>query len=211
MPEPYLAHQLLYSGSPPHGENPATIGCTSHGSIPYKVYGGSIGDVMATEDAEFIYIVPFGMKIQVDKGFLIDNMCARAGVGCVRPVKKQRNQTQFLAEDTAECQKIGNTHIIIEQVNGGAKQQGSYFNGVIPLTQLGLAPIIMKVCFLFQNFKPAYIHGYNHEKKIAGGRPCRGEVRYYGASENGCIDVHGQVNLGGQRRRLVGSMSWPFL
>jgi hypothetical protein len=178
------------------------IGCLSDGSVPDKVYGGSIGDVMATDDTKIIYTVPFGSKIQVDKGFLIDNMCARAGVGCVRPVKKQRNQTQTSEADTAETQKIGNTRIVIEQCNGGAKQQGSYFNGVIPLTQLGLAPSIMKVCFLMQNFKPAYIHGYDHSRKVNGGRPCRGEVRWFGASDNGLIDVRGQVDKWGTQKEI---------
>jgi len=121
-------------------------------------------------------------------------MCARVGVGCARPVKKQRNQTQTSEADTAETQIIGNTRIIIEQCNGGAKQQGRYFDGVIPLTQLGLAPSIMLVYFFMQNFKPAYIHGYNHDKKSELGRPRRGEVRWFGASEQGCLDVRGQVD-----------------
>lgn len=62
--------------------------------------------------------IPFGMAVEVDKGFLIENLCAKNGVCCIQPMKKLKTQTQQLKEDTGLTQKIRNTRIIIEQVNG---------------------------------------------------------------------------------------------
>jgi hypothetical protein len=103
-------HAILYSSYKGHDTMKVLaacdiIGCTYDGSIPDKVYGGSIGDVMATNDSKILLSVPFGSKVEVDKGFLLDNLCACLGIGLVRPVKRQRNQTQTSAEDTAETQK----------------------------------------------------------------------------------------------------------
>jgi hypothetical protein len=72
------------------------------------------------------------------------------------PQKKIKSQTQQSAEDTTLCQKIGNTQIVIEQVNSGAKMLGHYFNSVIPMLQLDLAPVLMRVCYLMQKFHPAF-------------------------------------------------------
>jgi hypothetical protein len=60
----------------------------------------------------------------------------------------------------------------------------------------------MRVCFFMQNFKPAYIHGYDHDKKFVEGRPCRSEVRWYGATEHGCLDVRGQVDKWGTQNEV---------
>mmetsp|Transcript_21345 Transcript_21345/g.27585 ORF Transcript_21345/g.27585 Transcript_21345/m.27585 type:complete len:111 (-) Transcript_21345:508-840(-) len=64
---------ILYSNYKGHdtmkrlaGCNP--IGCMSDGSVPDKVYGGSIWDVMATEDTKTVLTVPYGSRVQVDKG-----------------------------------------------------------------------------------------------------------------------------------------------
>jgi hypothetical protein len=46
---------------------------------------------------------------------------AEIGIGCAHPPKNLKRQVQQLAEDTAHTQKVGNTRIVVEQVNGGAK------------------------------------------------------------------------------------------
>jgi len=107
-------------------------------------------------------------------------------------------------------QKVGNSRIFLEDVNGNAKQTGGYFNTPIALTQLGFAPILMRVCFLMQNFRPAYIHGvYVDDPESWQGResrPCRGEIRWYGATDAGLVDVRGAVDLWGltqERKRFA--------
>jgi hypothetical protein len=51
-----------------------------------------------------------------------------------------------------------------------------------------------------QNFKPGYIHGHDKSKPVKGGRPYRGEVRWYGATDNGLIDVRPNVLLWGTQK-----------
>ena len=85
-------------------------------------HGGSISDPVATSVSEMLAIVPHGMSIKVDKGFLIENECALRGIACVRPLKMIDHQTQQSAEDAALTQKVGKTRIVIEQCNGQMKQ-----------------------------------------------------------------------------------------
>jgi hypothetical protein len=64
---------------------------------------------------------------------------------------------------------------------------GSYFNSVIPmLQQLDLAPVLMHVCYLMQNFHPAFIHGQSVEDEDGNrkNRPCQAEICRYGASDD---------------------------
>jgi hypothetical protein len=95
------------------------IGCTWGESLP-KPYPGAISDPLITELTRIIDQIPFGMAVEVDKGFLIENLCAKLGVRCIRPMKKLKTQTQQSKEDTGLTQKVGNTRIVIEQVNGQA-------------------------------------------------------------------------------------------
>ena len=94
---------------------------------------------------------------------------------------------------TALTQKVGNTCIVIEDDNGAAKAVGGYFNTLIPLLQLGFAPILMHICFFMQNLRPAFISGvYVDEPDTWGGcdmRPCRAEIRWYGGTDEGLVDV----------------------
>jgi hypothetical protein len=182
-------------------------------------FPGSISDPMATSVSNILAGIPFGLQVEVDKGFLIENLCVLLGIGCIRPPKKLKGQTQQSVEDTALTQKIGNTRIVIENVNGGAKGQGRYFNGVIPVLQLGLAPLLMRVCFFMQNFRPVYIQGcrrdpdadaYDYDKEddeetesTPSERPCRGEVRWYGATDRGLIDVREHVHLWGCPKEIA--------
>ena len=84
-------------------------------------HGGSISDPVATAVSEMLKVVLFGMAVEVDKGFLIENECAMLGVGCVRPLKMMDHQRQQSAEDAALTQKIGKMRIVIEQCNGSTK------------------------------------------------------------------------------------------
>jgi len=184
------------------------IGCTFDKSLAKYGYPGSLGDSIGTAKMGILDCIPFGMRVEVDKGFLIDNLCAKLGIGCSRPPKKLKGQTQMSAEDTALTQKIGNTRIVIEQVNGGAKMQGRYFNGVIPITQLALAPLLLRVCFLMQNFRPSFIQGRckqgnngnaSDNESETDSRPSRAEVCWYGGTDDGLEDVRGKVHLWGTK------------
>lgn len=207
-----LAHAVMFSDYKKHDTLKHLAGCDPIGttwsdSIPIDANAGSLADPIATEETGILNCIPFGMRVEVDKGFLIDNMCAELGIGCLRPPKKLAKQTQMSAEDTALTQKIGNTRIVIEQVNGGAKMQGRYFNGIIPILQIGLAPLLLRVCFLMQNFRPAFIQGCNdpdidvsaNERHL---RPSRAEIRWYDGTDDGLVDVRAEVHLWGTNAEI---------
>jgi hypothetical protein len=98
-------------------------------------------DPVATSVSNILVLVgiPFGWQVEVNKGFLIKNLCVLLEIGCIRPPKKLKGQTQQSVEDSALAQKIGNTHIVIENLNGGAKDQGRYFNGMVSFLCYSLA------------------------------------------------------------------------
>lgn len=68
-----------------------------------------------------IQSVPFGLAVEVDKGFLIENVCVLLGIGCVNLMKLLEKQSQQSLLDAAPTQKIGKTQIVIEQNNGQMK------------------------------------------------------------------------------------------
>ena len=78
-------------------------------------HGGSISDPVATAVATILESVPFGMAVEVDKGFLIENQCARLGIICIRPMKFLNHQTQQSSADTGLTQKVGKIRIMVEQ------------------------------------------------------------------------------------------------
>ena len=131
----------------------------------------------------------------MDKGFHVENIAAREGVIVDRPQKRRRNQKQQSAIDTAQTQKIGNTRIIIENVNGGVKMDIRYLNALIPCTQFGIISKIVRIGFLLQNFKKPFIQNRNPDNKLDSeeGRPCRAEIRWYGATHAGLSDVRGSI------------------
>ena len=63
-----------------------TIGCVADSMIGVG-HGGSISNPVATAVSTILDSVPFGMAVEVDKGFLIDNQCALLGIDCIRPIK----------------------------------------------------------------------------------------------------------------------------
>ena len=68
-------------------------------------HGGSISNPIATAVSTVLDIVPHGMSVEVDKGFLIENECALLGIGCVRPMKMIDHQTQQAPQDASLTKK----------------------------------------------------------------------------------------------------------
>eukprot|EP00978_Attheya_sp_CCMP212_P003638 scaffold7620_cov46-Attheya_sp.AAC.1 len=119
------------------------IGTSWYDAIPPGRPGGA-GDGVMTVVIEILDQIPPGMAVEVDKGFLIDNLYALAGV-------------QQAAHSTALTQKIGNTRIPIEQSNGQMKQSTRFFDSPIAILQLGLADLLFRIGHVMQNFKLGFI------------------------------------------------------
>ena len=158
-------------------------------------HGGSISDPVATAVATILESLPFGTAVEVDKGFLIENECAMLGVMCVRPMKLLKHQTQQSAEETGLTQKVGKTRIVVEQANGQMKKSVNYFDSRIKLLQVGLADRILRAGFLLQNFKLAFIQ--ERKSPANNPRPCKAEIRWYGATDDGLVDVRPMIDLWG--------------
>ena len=172
-----------------------TVGETAAKFVP-DGNGGKGSDVMMTDDTNILAVVPFGNTCETDKGFIVDNIASREGVRIDRPQKQKRYQKQQSAIDTAQTQKIGNTRIIIENVNGGVKSDVRYLNALIPCHQFGIISQIVRIGFLLQNFKKPLIQNNNPDSKLdasAKGVPCRAEVRWHGATCAGLSDVRGSI------------------
>mmetsp|Transcript_5450 Transcript_5450/g.8960 ORF Transcript_5450/g.8960 Transcript_5450/m.8960 type:complete len:81 (-) Transcript_5450:91-333(-) len=71
--------------------------------------------------------------------------------------------------------------------------------------QLGLARLLWRNCFLMQTFRPSFINGvrisHNGEDQHYRGskyadaskaRPTRGQIRWYSATYDGCVDAGGR-------------------
>ena len=101
-------------------------------------HGGSISDPVATAVSKTLKCVPFGMAVEVDKGFLIENECALLGINSVRPMKLLDGQAQQSAEDTVLTQKVSKTRIVIEQKNGQMKQNTTFLTAESTSTNLPL-------------------------------------------------------------------------
>jgi hypothetical protein len=98
-----------------------------------------------------------------------------------------QGQTQQAAEDTAQTQKVGNTRIAIEQLNGATKAAARWLNGEVPISMLGILSLFMRTKFLMQNCRPGFVQG--RVETPEEGRPSRAEVRYYDATEDGLFDA----------------------
>mmetsp|Transcript_41361 Transcript_41361/g.86823 ORF Transcript_41361/g.86823 Transcript_41361/m.86823 type:complete len:197 (+) Transcript_41361:1400-1990(+) len=142
-----------------------------------------------TVDTKILRQVPFGHTTKVDKGFIVDNEAATEGVVVDRPQKKMRKQVQQSTVDTSQTQKIGNT-----------KLQIRYLNVLIPCLQFPMISKVVRVGYPLQNFKKAIIqNNIPSDNDIPGGRPCRAEIRWYGATDTGLRDVRANVRLWGLR------------
>jgi hypothetical protein len=87
----------------------------------------------------------------------------------------------------------GNTRIPVEQLNGRSKASARHFDSEISILQLGLAVLLVRSIYLLQNFHPGFVQGRRETPE--GGRPCRAEVRYYGATEDGLFDARPHYKL----------------
>ena len=133
-----------------------SIGCTWDGTVP----DGSTGrasDVMMTRDSKILRQVPFGHTVKVDKGFIVDNIAAAEGVVVDRPQKRLKKQVQQTTVDTSQTQKVGNTRIVVENINGEVKGGIRYLNVLIPCLQFGIILQVVQVGYLLQNFKKSII------------------------------------------------------
>ena len=159
---------------------------------------GRINNVMATADTKILRQIPFGHTCKVDKGFIIDNEAAEEGVILDRPQKRLRKQIQQSSIDTCQTQKIGITCIIAENVNDEFKLHIRYLNVLIATLQFGIISKIVCFGYLLQNLKKSIIQNRDPKDEVPnGGRPCRAEVRWYGATNAGLRDVRDNIRLWG--------------
>ncbi|KAL7552028.1 hypothetical protein ACHAWF_017126 [Thalassiosira exigua] len=189
---------ILYSAYKHNSTLKWLAGCCPIGSFHKDsigdAHGGSISDPFATRVSKILESIPFGMAVEVDKGFMIENDCALLGIICIRPMKKLEKQTQQSKEDTALTQKVGKTRIVIEQGNGRMKPSTSFFERRIKIQQIGLADKIFHASFLLQNFKLPFIQGRDDDAPQTD-RPCLAEIRWYGATDDGLVDVRAEPEL----------------
>ena len=171
------------------------IGCMADTMIGTG-HGGSISDPIATAVSAILKCIPFGMAVEVDKGFLIENECALLGISCVRPMNMIDGQTQQSSEDAALTQKVGKSRIPIEQCNGQMKEHTKCFDSKIQMNQIGLVDRIFRSSFLLQNFRLPFIQE-RADNAPTTGRPCKAKVRWYGATDDGLVDVRPEGELWG--------------
>ena len=187
------------------------IGCVWDGTIPDGDPGRK-SDVVCTKDSKILRQIFFGHTGKADKGFIVDNEAAEEGVLIDRPQKRLRKQIQQSAADTCQTQKIGNTRILIENVNGEVKLDLRYLNVLIPCTHFDVISKVVRVGYLLQNFKRPIIQNNDlksifgkanedsnsdEEDPVAPGRPSRAEVRWFGGTDDGLRDVRDNVRLWG--------------
>ena len=195
------AHSALWSTYHHQPGAKFLVACTPLGTVPASwipdAYPSSISDpkiVAATKLIETTH--RFGDMTEVDKGFLIENHCIRFGVLVMRPSTMRNHQAQQSMADSALIHKVGNTRIIIEQVNEQGKTENRYFARPTPISQTTLVSHLMRICFCMANFKVPYIHG--RREASTGGRPCRAANVWGGASAGALtFDARPDINLWG--------------
>ena len=136
-------------------------------------HGGSISDPITTSTSTILERLPFGMEVEVDKGFLIEYVCALLGVICIRLMKMINKQTQQSKADTGLTQKVRKTRIAIGQCNDGMKLSTNLFDTKIKVHQIGLADLIFRSGFLLQNFTIPFIHERGEGAPMTGRPPPR--------------------------------------
>ncbi|KAL7537784.1 hypothetical protein ACHAXR_008075 [Thalassiosira sp. AJA248-18] len=172
------------------------IGATWKESIT-EGYPGSISDPVCTAVTKILDHIPFGCAVEVDKGFLIENECALLGIVSIRPMKMLEKQTQQSETDASNTQKVGKTRIVTEQANGQMKNSTNFFDKNIRIDQLGLADLIFRSSYLFQNFKLPFIQERAESGEKKTGRPCKAKIRWYGGTDDGLIDIRPMVVMWG--------------
>ncbi|EJK69405.1 hypothetical protein THAOC_09343 [Thalassiosira oceanica] len=197
---------ILYSAYKHNSTMKWLVGCDPIGTVwddsITDGYPGSISDPVETAVTKILYQIPFGFAVEVDKGFLIENQCAPLGVVCIRPMKLLEKQQQQSKADVALTQKVGKTRIAIEQANGQMKAKTPFFDGKIRIHQLALADLIFRASYLMTNFCLPFIQERD-DVKSSKGRPCNAEIRYYGASDEGLVDVRPMIQLWGNTMEIA--------
>jgi hypothetical protein len=75
------------------------VGTFWHDAIPKGHPGGASDMVMPFVLKIMEQVLP-GMAVEVEKGFIIDNLCAMVGIICIRPEKRLNGQMQQAAATT---------------------------------------------------------------------------------------------------------------
>ena len=199
---------ILYSAYKHNSTMKWLAGCCPIGSMWNESigigHGGSISDPIATAVSQILDAIPFGMAVEVDKGFLIENECALLGIVSIRPMKMLDRQKQQSKPDVGLTQKVGKSRIVIEQCNGQMKEATNFFDSKIKIQQLGLADRIFRSSFLLQNFKLPFIQERDErDDRAKVGRPCKAEVQWYGSTDDGLVDVRPEVELWGIESEIV--------
>jgi len=157
-----------------------------------------------THKSKILKQVPFSHTCKTDKDFLIDNEGTTEGVIINRPQKRLCHQVQQSDVDTSQTQTIGNTRIDFDNVNGEMKGQIRLVHCLISRLQFPIIAKVVRMGYLLQNFKRAIIQNRDpNEPAPAGGRPCRAEIRCYGATGADLRDVHSNVRLWGMQYEIA--------
>ena len=190
---------ILYSAYKHNSTVKWLVGCDPIGTVWDKSisegYPGCISDPVQTAVTGILNHLPFGSMVEVDKGFIIENHAILLGIKVKRPMKLLEGQTQQSSEDAALTQKVGKTRIPIEQANGQMKQSTAFFDRRIRIDQIGLADLIFRASYLLTNFKLPFIQdqsGATDKRKM-----CNAEIRYYGGTADGLVDIRPYVDLWG--------------
>ncbi|XP_051160095.1 uncharacterized protein LOC127280845 [Leptopilina boulardi] len=94
-------------------------GVTPGGIISFcsKAYGGRVSDKSIFEQSGLIEILEENSAIMVDKGFLIDEVCADNNIKLIRPSFFNKNQSQFSENDAVESSNIASARVHVERLN----------------------------------------------------------------------------------------------
>ena len=88
-------------------------------------------------------------------------------------------------------------------MNGEVKLGIRYFNVLISCLQFSIISQVVEIAYLLQNFKKSIIQNRDVDKTAPDkGRPCRVEVRWYGATDSGLRDVRDNVRLWGMKSEI---------
>ena len=180
-----------------------TIGCPHAKTVPDG--GMDIhADSSMTHDTQILKQVPFSHTCKTNKDFLIDKEAATEEVIIDCRQKRLRHQVQQSDVDASQTQKVGNTRITIENVDGEMKDQIRFVRCLITCLQFLILLKVVKMGHLLQNFKCAIIQNRDpNEPTPARGRPCCGEIRWYGATDTGIRNVCSNVRLWGMQFEIT--------
>lgn len=93
-------------------------GVTPAGNISYisKAYGGRASDKTIFEQSDIIKLLESGDEVMVDRGFLIDEICEKNNLKCVRP-PFLKGKKQFSKSDSILTANIAKARVHVERSN----------------------------------------------------------------------------------------------